>query len=420
MKTFLPELSRSVVIQALAFGALGVTAAAVLAQQKPPSPQEIEARKAMGGYFPERMKNPNLTGNPPKLTVTPVEEIPLKSIQVPPGFQVEIWAHGMPGARMMTRGDKGTVFVGTRTIGRVYAVMDKGGERTHRVIAEKLVQPNGVLFVDGSLYIAAINRVFRYDNIEDALAQGNVPAPVDMTDAFKLPPDVHHNWKFLALGPDRKIYFQVGSPCNLCEINPGVHGQIRRYNLDGSGMEIMARGVRNSVGFDFDPRTRDLWFTDNGRDWMGDDQPPDELNHLSTAGEHFGFPFCHGDDIKDPDHNAGRACESFTRPARLLGAHVASIGMRFYTGTMFPDKYRNGIFIAEHGSWNRTTPVGYRVTFVKIEDNHATSYEPFAYGWLKNGTASGRPADVLVMPDGSLLVADDKGGRIYRITYAGG
>jgi glucose/arabinose dehydrogenase len=353
------------------------------------------------------------------MTVTAPEEIPLKNLQVPTGFQIELWAHGNPGARHMTRGDKGTIFQGTRTIGRVYATMDKDGKRTSRIIAEKLVQPNGVLFHNGSLYVVAIHRVFRYDNIEEELAKGNVPTPVDLTDTFKLPTDVHHNWKFIALGPDKKIYFQVGAPCNVCEINPGVHGQIRRYNLDGSDMEVVARGVRNTVGFDFHPKTGELWFTDNGRDWLGDDQPPDELNRLTKPGEHFGFPYCHGADIPDPDFNGGRACDQFTAPARLLGPHVAAIGMRFYTGRMFPEKYHGGIFIAEHGSWNRSTPVGYRVTFAKVEGGRATSYEPFASGWLRGTAAAGRPADVLVMPDGALLVSDDKAGHLYRISYAG-
>src|SRR5688500_9213647 len=263
MNTTVYRYLRTLALPALALAMLGTGGSYALAQQapaeaKPPNEAEIERRKAMGGYRPDRMKNPNLTGNPPKLTITPPEEIPLKDIKVPPGFQVELWAHGMPGARMMARAENGTVFVGTRTIGRVYAVMDKGGQRTSKIIAEKLVQPNGVLVHKGALYVAAINKVLRYDNIEANLEK--IPTPVDMTDAFKLPPDVHHNWKFLAFGPDNKIYIPVGAPCNLCEINPEVHGNIRRYNLDGSGMEIVARGVRNSVGFDFHPKTAEMWF----------------------------------------------------------------------------------------------------------------------------------------------------------------
>lgn len=236
MNTRMSRSLRTLTLPALALMALGAGANPVFAQQspaasKPPSEAEVERRKAMGGFKPERMKNPYLTSVPPKLTVTPPEEIPLKDIKLPPGFQVEIWAHGMPGARMMARAENGTVFVGTRTIGRVYAISDKDGKRTHRILAEKLVQPNGVLVHKGTLYVAAINKVLRYDNIEATLDKN--PTPVDMTDAFKLPPDVHHNWKFLAFGPDNKIYIPVGAPCNLCEINPEVHGNIRRYNLDG-------------------------------------------------------------------------------------------------------------------------------------------------------------------------------------------
>ena len=310
----------------IAIGALGMTAFSAWGQ-KPPSAEEAARRKAMGGYFPERMKNPNLTGHPGKMTVTPADEIPVAKLQVPAGFQVELWAHGNPGARMMARGDKGTIFQGTRTIGRVYATMDKDGKRTSRIIAEKLVQPNGVLFHNGSLYVAAINKVLRYDNIEEALAQGNVPAPVDLTDAFKLPPDVHHNWKFLAFGPDKKIYIPVGSPCNLCEVNPGVHGQIRRYNLDGTGMEIVARGVRNSVGFDFHPKTGELWFTDNGRDWAGETGFEEELNRVPAKmiGAHFGFPYCHANGQPDPDIRVPNPCANVVLPVATLGAHVTEL-----------------------------------------------------------------------------------------------
>jgi glucose/arabinose dehydrogenase len=258
-----------------------------------------------------------------------------------------------------------------------------------------------------------VNRILKFPDVVRDLA--HPPKPEVVSDAF--PSDGHHGWKFIAFGPDGKLYVPVGAPCNVCTPPTALHATITRIDLPGGKPEVIARGVRNSVGFDFDPATKDLWFTDNGRDNLGDDTPPDELNHLTRAGEQFGFPFCHGDGIKDPEFNAGRACDQFTPPARLLGPHVAAIGMRFYTGTMFPEKYRGGVFIAEHGSWNRSTPIGYRVTFVRIEAGRATSYEPFAAGWLKGSIASGRPADVLVMPDGALLVADDKAGRIYRITY---
>jgi glucose/arabinose dehydrogenase len=289
-----------------------------------------------------------------------------------------------------------------------------GRHRVH-VLASGLNQPSGLAFRDGSLYVAAVNRILRFRDV--ARDPERPPKPEVVSDAY--PSDAHHGWKFIAFGPDGRLYVPIGAPCNVC-LPPGpLHSTITRLDIAGGRPEVVARGVRNSVGFDFQPETGELWFTDNGRDWLGDDQPPDELNRLARPGEHFGFPYCHGDGLRDPEHNAGRACSEFTSPARLLGPHVAALGMRFYTGRMFPERYRGGIFIAEHGSWNRSTPIGYRVTFVKVEGGRATSYEPFASGWLKSGSASGRPADVLVLSDGSLLVSDDKAGRIYRITYAG-
>jgi glucose/arabinose dehydrogenase len=281
-------------------------------------------------------------------------------------------------------------------------------------LAGGLSLPSGVAFRDGALYVAAVNRVLRFPDVARDLARP--PTPEVISDAF--PSDRHHGWKFIAFGPDGMLYVPVGAPCNVCEVS-GLHATITRLDLAGGRPEIVARGLRNSVGFDFQPETGELWFTDNGRDWLGDDQPPDELNRLARPGQHFGFPHCHGDSLRDPEFNAGRSCDEFTAPVRLLGPHVAALGMRFYTGTMFPERYRGGVFIAEHGSWNRTTPIGYRVTFVKVEGGRATSYEPFAEGWLKGNVAAGRPADVLVMPDGALLVSDDKAGRIYRIAYGG-
>jgi glucose/arabinose dehydrogenase len=342
----------------------------------------------------------------------------LGEITLPSGFRIAVYAGDVPGARQMAVGPAGVVFVGSRAEGKVYAVVDRDGDdradQVH-VVASGLNSPSGVAFRDGALYVGAVNRVLRFRDVARDLARP--PRPEVVSDAY--PSDAHHGWKFLAFGPDGKLYVPVGAPCNICTPPGPLHATITRLDLAGGRPEVVARGVRNSVGFDFDPATGDLWFTDNGRDWLGDDQPPDELNHLTKVGEHFGFPFCHGNGIRDPEHNAGRSCGEFTAPARELGPHVAAIGMRFYTGRMFPEKYRGGIFIAEHGSWNRSTPIGYRVSFVKIENGRATSYESFASGWLKGNTASGRPADVLVMPDGALLVSDDKAGRIYRISYAG-
>jgi glucose/arabinose dehydrogenase len=336
-----------------------------------------------------------------------------EDLTVPPGFRIAVYAE-VPNARQMALGPRGIVFVGSLGVGKVYAVAGGDDNRagTVHVLASGLNMPSGVAYRQGDLYVAAVNRVLRFRDVARDLA--HPPKPEVVSEAF--PSDTHHGWKFIAFGPDGKLYVPVGAPCNVCEVS-GLHGTITRMDPDGGTPEIVARGVRNSVGFDWQPQINDLWFTDNGRDWLGDDSPPDELNHLTKPGMHFGFPFCHGDGIRDPEHNAGHACSEFTAPARLLGPHVAAIGMRFYTGTMFPEKYRGGIFIAEHGSWNRSTPVGYRVSFVKIEGGRATSYEPFASGWLRGSSASGRPADVQVMPDGSLLVADDKAGRLYRISY---
>jgi glucose/arabinose dehydrogenase len=340
-------------------------------------------------------------------------------ITLPPGFRIAVYAADVPNARQMALGPPGIVFVGSRSAGRVYAVVDRDGDHQAdqvHVLASGLDDPSGVAFRDGSLYVADVGRILVLRDVARDLSRP--PKPEVVTSAY--PSERHHGWKFIAFGPDGRLYVPVGAPCNVCEPPGPLHATITRLDLADLRPEVVARGVRNSVGFDFHPETGELWFTDNGRDQLGDDQPPDELNRLTRIGEHFGFPYCHGADIRDPDHNGGRPCAGFAPPARPLGPHVAAIGMRFYTGRMFPEKYRGGVFIAEHGSWNRSTPIGYRVTFVKVEGGRAVSYEPFAEGWLKGGVGTGRPADVLVTPDGALLVADDKAGRLYRISYAGG
>jgi glucose/arabinose dehydrogenase len=343
----------------------------------------------------------------------------MADITLPPGFRIAVYAADVPNARQMAAGPAGIVFVGSRAEGKVYAVVDRDGD--HRadavhVLARGLTMPSGVAFRDGNLYVAEVHRIVVLRDVARDLTR---PPKVEIvTDAY--PSETHHGWKFIAFGPDGHLYVPVGAPCNVCTPPGPLHATITRLDLAGGAPEVVARGVRNSVGFDFQPGTGELWFTDNGRDWLGDDQPPDELNHLTRRGEHFGFPHCHGLDLLDPEFHAGRPCREFTPPARALGPHVAALGMRFYAGRMFPEAYRGGIFIAEHGSWNRSTPVGYRVTFVKIEGERATSYEPFATGWLRGSVAAGRPADVLVLADGSLLVSDDKAGRIYRIIYDGG
>lgn len=345
-----------------------------------------------------------------------LEGVHLDSIEMPPGFKIAVYAR-VPGARSMTLSPAGTLFVGTRTMGRVYAVRERDGDQTADeviTIAQGLRSPNGVAFRAGALYVAEISRVLRYDDIEQHLHQP--PAPVVVNDRF--PSDGHHGWKYIAFGPDGLLYVPVGAPCNACEREDPVYASILRMAPDGSGLEVFARGVRNTVGFDWHPESGALWFTDNGRDWLGDDQPPDELNRAPQTGLHFGFPYCHGGELLDPEYGAGRNCQDFQPPARQLGPHVAALGMTFYTGQMFPAAYRHQIFIAEHGSWNRTTPLGYRITLVRLEGEKVVDYTIFAQGWLQGGSAWGRPVDVLVMPDGALLVSDDRAGAIYRISYA--
>ena len=340
----------------------------------------------------------------------------LSEIKLPAGFKIEMFADNVPGARSMTLSPDGVVFVGTKD-NAVYAVVDADKDNKADeviVIAKGLHCPNGVAFRNGSLYVAEVSKVWRYDNIEKNL---NKPSePVLVKGGF--PRDEHHGWKFIAFGPDGKLYVPVGAPCNVCLRDDPRYASIMRMNPDGSALEIFAHGVRNTVGFDWRPRTNELWFTENGRDLLGDDIPPDELNLAPEKGMHFGFPFVHGTDVRDPEFGKGVDLSRYAKPAQNLGPHVAALGMRFYTGTMFPEKYRNQIFIAEHGSWNRSSKIGYRVTLVKLNGNKAVSYQPFAEGWLQGDAVSGRPVDVLVMPDGALLVSDDLRGAIYRISYS--
>lgn len=342
--------------------------------------------------------------------------LPLDRIKLPAGFVIEQVAL-VPQARAMTWGARGTLFVGSRG-DKVYAVSlpatGTAGPGDVRAVAKDLSMPVGVAFRDGALYVSSIDRIVRLDDIERRLDAP--PPPVVISDRF--PSERHHGWKFIAFGPDGKLYVPVGAPCNVCDRDG--HANIMRMNADGSALEVVARGVRNSVGFDWHPITRELWFTDNGRDMLGDDVPPDELNRLTKSGQHFGFPYCHGGSIADPEFGRTRSCSEFVPPVQRLGPHVAALGMRFYTGTQFPAEYRNQIFVAEHGSWNRSRKIGYRVSLVKLDaEGNPKAYLPFAEGWLDGERAWGRPADVLVAPDGSLLVSDDQAGAIYRIRYRG-
>jgi glucose/arabinose dehydrogenase len=354
---------------------------------------------------------------------------PLAFLTLPSGFRADVFAADVENAREMVLGAGGTVFVGSRTAGKVHAIVDRDGDhKADRVvvIAGGLDQPNGVAIRGGALYVATASRLLRYDDIEKHLDAP--PSPVTVRD--DLPnPKAGHTWKFIAFGPDDMLYMSIGAPCNVCTSPPMV-STIVRMKPDGSAMEVFAEGVRNSVGFDWHPVTRELWFTDNGRDALGDDVPADELNVAPKAGLHFGFPYCHQGDVTDPQFGAERACATTEPPVQKLGAHVAAIGFTFYTGSMFPASYKNAAIIAEHGSWNRTKPSGYRVMVVRTDGRRATSYEPLVEGFLpgmKSGEAPGgwgagkaalgRPADVLQMPDGSILISDDAGNRLIRVSY---
>lgn len=338
----------------------------------------------------------------------------LNVIKLPPGFTISHFA-AVPNARQMVLG-KRTLFVGSMTAGKVYAIpLQQGRAGMPRVIAEGLTMPVGVAFHAGDLYISAVSRILRLRDIENRLER---PLPIESV-TKQYPSDTHHGWKFIAFGPDEKLYVPVGAPCNICAPDPDRYANITRLDVATGKIEVVARGVRNSVGFDWHPETRALWFTDNGRDGLGDDVPPDELNRVDHVGQHFGYPYCHGGKLSDPELGGGRACSEFTPPVLNLGAHVAALGMRFYTGKQFPARYRGAIFIAEHGSWNRSEKIGYRISVAFLQGQRVVSHEIFAGGWLQDESAWGRPADVLVMPDGSLLVSDDLAGAIYRIAYRG-
>lgn len=346
--------------------------------------------------------------------------IQLDAITLPPGFEIALYAQNIDNARSMALSEDGTLFVGSRQAGKVYALRDLDGDfyaEDVTVIASGWDQPNGVALYDGDLYVAEITRLRVFDDIEANLE--NPPAPRVIIDRFN--GERHHQWRFIRFSPDGKLYVPVGSPCDLCLVDQDTFGIISRMNPDGTEREIVARGVRHTVGFDFHPETGDLWFTDNGIDWLGDDEPVDELNHAYADGLHFGFPFCHAGEIVDPTYGSFGDCTIYEPPRQGLGPHVAALGMRFYTGEMFPEQYQGQVFIAEHGSMARSTPIGYRVTLVTIDaETGETAYEVFAEGWLNGDTPQdvwGRPVDVELMPDGSLLVSDDYADAIYRISY---
>ena len=348
-------------------------------------------------------------------------KLPLEKIKLPEGFKIGVFAEGVKNARSLCLSPGGTLFVGTRDAGNVYALRDTDGDhmadKTY-TLATGLNMPNGVAFRNGSLYVAEISRIIRFDDIENKLA--NPPAPVVVYD--KYPTDEHHGWKYIAFGPDGKLYVPVGAPCNICDPENPVYASITRLDVDHPAEpEIVQHGIRNSVGFTWHPVTKELWFTDNGRDWLGDDLPSCELNRAIKDGMHFGYPYCHQGDVKDPKFGDKRPCSDFTPPAQKLGPHVAPLGLEFYTANMFPEEYRNQLFIAEHGSWNRTKKSGYNLSRVKLDEKgNCIEYEPFATGWLQEDESVwGRPVDVEFLPDGSMLVSDDYADAIYRIYYDG-
>lgn len=342
--------------------------------------------------------------------------IELNKIILPEGFKIDIFAENVKNARTMVRSPKGIIFVGTRGEGSVYALRDNDGDNKadeQFLIDKKLDMPNGVAFREGALYVAEYNRILRYDNIETNLA--NPPEPVVINDTY--PSKKHHGWKYIEFGPDGKLYVPVGAPCNICESEDEIFNTITRIDPDGSNREIVHKGIRNTVGFTWHPKTKELWFTDNGRDWMGDDMPACELNHATKDGLHFGYPYCHQGDTPDDKIAGNHTCDEFTPPVVKMGAHTAPLGLIFYTGNQFPATYKNKLIIAEHGSWNRSSPVGYQLSMVDV-DGGATTKEVFASGWLdEDGESWGRPVDIESMPDGSILVSDDFADVIYRISY---
>lgn len=354
-------------------------------------------------------------------------DISLGFLETPSGFSIEVFSDQVPGARQLAISPSGVIYVGTRKTGqngKVYAVVDEDGDfvgDTVYTIISGLRMPNGVAFKDGDLYVSEVSKIWKFENIEANLS--NPPSPVLITDTF--PTETSHGWKYIAFGPDRKLYVPVGAPCNICdneEENP-IYASLTRMNADGSEREIIAKGIRNTVGFTWHPNTANIWFTDNGRDWLGDDTPPGELNEITEEGQHFGFPYLHGSSVWDPEYgDSGKDREAeFKHPVQELGAHVAPLGIIFYTGNMFPEEYQNQALIAEHGSWNRSEKSGYQISIVTFDESgKATSYKPFISGWLQGEEdIRGRPVSIVEMKDGSLLISDDHSGKIYRVTYQG-
>ena len=343
---------------------------------------------------------------------TAADQLPTKKFKLPPGFKVETWASGVLDAREIREGPNGTIIVSTLFVGnKVYAFPP--GKREPKVIIDKLPMAAGIAFDSkGNLYVATNTKIYRYDNIE-----ANLDKPPEAKVIYdKLPGGNDHSWKFIRIKDD-KLYYPIGAPCNICD--PGEYAKIYRMNLDGSGIETLASGVRNTVGFDFDPKTGNIWFTDNGRDWLSEELPNDELNVITQPGkQHFGYPYCHQGNLPDPEFGWGKSCDDYAKPAALLGPHAGSLGLKFYTGKMFPAKYQGAMFIARHGPWNRTKKYA-DVSVAWPDGKGGAKVEPFMTGFVENNGYLGRPVDFHVMKDGSLLVSDDHAGAIYRISYGG-
>jgi glucose/arabinose dehydrogenase len=418
-------LNASIGRRLLRAGTIAATFAAwpAVAQQPAPQPAAPAAAAPTGPAAappwaqgrPEAAIGVPLAPIAPPPIPTAADKLPIEKLKAPKGFKIELYAAGVGNARTLRQGDKGTVFVGSRLLDKVYAIVDKGEKREVKPIYSGLYRPNGLAFKDGVLYIAELSRISKVEKIEDNL--DNPPKPVVIYD--DLPKDEGHGWKFLTIGPDDKLYFQVGAPCNICMPSP-AHAQIRRINLDGSGAEVVARGIRQIVGMDFSPITKQLYFTENSRDWLSEDIPEEKLNRLTQPGkDNFGYPYCHQGNIADQEFGWGHSCDEFTKPIALLGPHTAALGMRFYTGNTFPSEYRNAIFIARHGSWNRTKKIGGDIVVAKLsEDGAVKSIEPFITGFIENNNYVGRPADVEFVKDGSMLISDDFNGAVYRVTYS--
>ena len=414
-------------------GGLAAALAPAGAQQSPPSPapatapapanRALAATPTPSGAAEKPSWMQAMPDNPAAADLAPVvpppiataaDKLPVTKLHLPKNFQIELYASGIPDARSLRVDDKGTVFVSNRRLDKVYAIVDNNGKREVKIVAKGLNSPNGIALHNGTLYIAEINKISKIDNIESQL--DNAPQPTVIYS--DLPSDAPHGWKFLAVGPDNKLYFNIGAPCNIC-MPPPTHAQLRRINLDGSGAEVIAHGIRQVVGMDFDLVSKVLYFTENQRDWLSENQPNDKLNRLLHPGQdNFGYPYCHGGDILDPQFGWGHSCDEFTKPVAQLGPHSAPLGMRFYTGHMFPARYHDAIFIARHGSWNKTHKIGGDIVVALLNPNGTVrSVEPFITGFLVDNKYLGRPVDMEWLKDGSMLLSDDFNGAVYRITY---